>query len=93
MATLNDVKAKQAELLTSVQSETTLVQSVKTLLEGQNAMIASLKQQLQDAINAGGNPAELQAIVDALGAIITTNEANKQATADAVIANTPPAIP
>jgi hypothetical protein len=88
MATIQNVKDRIVTLQTSVESETSLVQSVKTLLEGQSAIIADLKQQLIDAINSG-DPNALQAVVDALSTIETTNQANADAIAAAVVANTP----
>lgn len=91
MATIQEVKAKQAELRASIESETDIVTSVKTLLEGQNAQLAALKQQLADAIAGGGNSAALQEVLDGMTAMLATNEADKQATVDAVVANTPAA--
>lgn len=89
MATLVELKAKADALQASVNGETDLTQSVKTLLEGLNARISALQQQLQDAIANGASPAELQAVVDEMSAVIAANEANKAALAAAVIANTP----
>jgi hypothetical protein len=90
MATVTDVQAQLAALQTSVEAETTLSESVVTYVKGSNEMLASLKQQLADAIAAGGSdPAALQAVVDQLGAIQTTNEANAKKIADAIVANTP----
>ena len=67
MATLDDVQA-------AVTAQTDVVASATTLLTG-------LKTALDAAI-ASGNPAEVQAISDALGA-------NSAALAAAVAANTP----
>lgn len=64
---LDDLKA-------AVAKDTEVDQSAITLLGG-------LKQKLDDAI-ASGNPADLKALSDQLGA-------NAQALADAVVANTP----
>ncbi len=88
MTLITDIQAKLATLKTDVESETDVVTSVKMLLEGQNALLVALRQQLADAI-AAGDPVALQAVVDALGTITATNAANKQATLDAVLANTP----
>jgi len=69
MATLADVEA-------AVSAETTVTQSVVTLL-------GSLSQQLQDAV-ASNDPAQIQAVIDHINA-------NAVALSDAVAANTPAA--
>ena len=71
MATLKDIQD-------DVASETTVIASVITLLDG-------LSQQLKDAL-AANDPAAIQAVVDAI-------DANKKTLADAVTANTPAAPP
>jgi cell division septum initiation protein DivIVA len=76
------VQAKIDELRVKVEAETSVVQSAKTLLDGLSAQIAALK----DAA-AGADPA----VLDAITALETTVDSNKQALADAVTANTPAA--
>jgi hypothetical protein len=88
MTALTDIQAKLVTLRSDVESETGVVASVKTLLEGQNALLISLRQQLADAL-ATNDPLALQAVLDSIDAITATNAANKQATVDAVVANTP----
>jgi len=68
MAVLDPIKDKVAAM-------TTVIDSVKTLLE-------SLSQMLKDAIAAGADPAEIAAIAAELDAKIVE-------LADAVVANTP----
>lgn len=92
MTLVQDIQTKLVALKADVESETDVVTSVKTLLEGQNTLLVDLRQQLADAI-AAGDPAKLQAVLDALDTITTTNATNKQATVDAVLANTPPPPP
>lgn len=69
MATLADIQA-------DVASETTVIDSVVTLLNG-------LSDQLKAAV-AANDPAAIQAVVDSI-------DANKKKLADAVSANTPAA--
>jgi excinuclease UvrABC nuclease subunit len=88
MTQLTDIQAKLVTLRADVEGETDVVTSVKTLLEGQNALLVSLRQQLADAI-ANNDPVALQAVLDAIDTITVTNATNKQATVDAVVANTP----
>ena len=90
MANVKDVQGKLDSLKSDVENETTVVASVKTLVEGQNALLASLRQQLADAI-AANDPAAMQAVVDSIDAIQATNAKNAQDLADAVVANTPAA--
>lgn len=92
MATVADIQAKLDAIHTDVESETDIVTSVQTLLEGNTAMIAGLKTQLDAAI-AGQDPAALQAVSDALDTIANTNTANKARLVAAVVANTPAAEP
>lgn len=91
MATLAQVRTEITTLTTKVAAIGDIVQSTITLLQGLNAMIASLRQQLADAIAGGSDPAALQGIVDNLVNIETTLEAKKAALAAAVVANTPSA--
>jgi predicted nucleic acid-binding Zn-ribbon protein len=93
MALVQDIQAQITALQASVGKETTVVESVKTLVQGLAATIAALKQQLADAIANGADPAALQAVLDSLTAAETTIEANTQALADAVTAGTPPDQP
>jgi uncharacterized membrane protein YheB (UPF0754 family) len=79
-----DVQTKLDDLTSKVAAETSVTQSVKTLLEGLSAQIAALK----DQVAAGGDPTEILAALDTIGATLATNN---QALADAVTANTPAA--
>lgn len=69
---LGGLKVTLDELKAKVEAQTTVVQSVVTLL-------TDLAQRLRDAAD---DPAEIQAIADQV-------DANRQAMADAVVANTP----
>lgn len=68
-----EILATLDDVTAAVAEQTDVVQSAVTLLD-------SLHQQLQDAL-ASNDPAAIQAVVDSI-------EANKQALADAVAANT-----
>ena len=90
MPTLKDLQDKVAALIASVNAETDLDNSIISLLTGLNSMVASLKQQLADAI-AANDPAALQAVLDGLNTLESTVDTNKQKIADAITANTPSA--
>lgn len=77
---LDTIMATIDEVLADVQQESTLDDSIITLLQ-------NIKAQL-DALLAGNLPPEVQAKVDEIFAQV---EANKQKVADAITANTPPA--
>jgi len=71
------VMASFADIQNAVTAETTVEQSVLTLLNG-------IAAQLATALAAGGTPAQIQGVVDALNANIAAMQA-------AVTANTPSA--
>src|SRR6185312_544810 len=88
MATLKQMQDAVNELKTDVANETSVDQSVLTLLQGQAAELAAIKQQLADAV-ASGDPAAIQASIDDLTNLHTTMTANAASLAAAVTANTP----
>jgi small basic protein len=75
------VQAKLDTLAAEVAADRNVVNSAKTLLDGLSAQIAALKGLQED-------PA---ALVAALDNIVAGIDANKQALADAIVANTPAA--
>jgi predicted transcriptional regulator len=85
-----DLKAKlQAEadaLTAAVSRATTIEQSVETLLNGQAAQLAALRQQLADAAKAADIPAET--FLAAIDATIAASQAVSDKLAAAVVANT-----
>jgi uncharacterized protein YukE len=89
MTILSDIQGKVTELKATVAAQTQVHQSVVTLLRGLAAIIASLKQQLADAIANGADPAALQKVLDDLSATETTVETETKALADAAVENTP----
>ena len=91
MATLKDIQDKVAQLTADVAAESTLDQSIITLIQGDAAIIADLRKQLADAIAAGADPVALQAVVDSMAAAHTTMTDNAAKAAAAVTANTPAA--
>jgi hypothetical protein len=91
MTSVADVKAKADALLVSVQAESSVVDAVKAVVDHSNDQIATLKQQLADAIAAGVDPAAVQALSDTIDAIQAAETSNAQKVADAVTAGTPAA--
>lgn len=89
MTSVADVKAKADALLGKVTAETDVVNAVKLVVEHSNDMIATLKQQLADAIAAGADPAQLQALSDTLDAIQAAQSSNADTVAAAVAEGTP----
>lgn len=83
--------AALADNTAKIQAQTTVIGGVKTLLEGLVAQNAALKTQLEEAIANGGDPATLQPIIDALNTQDDAIQANTDALAAAVAANTPQA--
>lgn len=85
MASLKDIQDRIAKLTADVAAETSLDQSIITLIQGDAAIIADLKSQLAAAI-AANDPAALQAVVDSMDAAHVTMTANAAAAAAAVVA-------
>lgn len=88
MPSLKDIQDKVAQLTADVAAETTLDQSIITLIQGDAAIIADLRKQLADAIAAGGDPVALQKVVDDMDAAHTTMVGNATKAAAAVVAGT-----
>lgn len=88
MASVQDVQAKNTELAASISGITDVVNSAKVLIEGNSATLASLRQQLADAIANGADPAAFQAVVDAMAAEKSGLDSAKDALAAAVVAGT-----
>lgn len=86
MVSLADVKAKQAELMAKVTEDDDIVSAIATAVDGQKTLILDLKQQLQDAINAGAPQAEVQEILDTMQA--TLDKVSGQQVAEKAIINT-----
>ncbi len=87
MAVMKDVQDSVAQLRNDVARNTEVKDSILTAVKGMGAMIASLKQQLMDAI-AAEDPAALQAVVDDMATAHTQLAANAQSIADAALENT-----
>jgi hypothetical protein len=86
MTTAADIQAQSADLINKVNAETSAIAAIQTLVQGQQASIADLTQQLKDAIANGADQATLQAIADNLTTANTAIDAN--VAAEAAIANT-----
>ena len=92
--TLDDLKAKlQADndaLVAAVTRATTVEQSVETLLNGQAAQLAALRQQVTDLQNTAGiDDATIQPILDSIDAQIAAGGSVSDKLTAAVTANTP----
>lgn len=91
MTKLSDIQAKNDALVAAVAAEDTVIDSAVVLIEGNQATLVDLKQQLADAIANGGTPEALQALSDSMDATIADTAAKKDALAAAVAAGTPAA--
>ena len=81
-----------SKLVAEVANETTVEQSVLTLVSNMAANEAALSQQLASAI-AANDPVALAAVQTAIDSSVATLQANDSALAAAVTANTPAAPP
>lgn len=86
---LDDIKNKVTELEATVTAQATVTQSAETLMTGLSAIIASLRQELADAIANGANQADLDAVLARLTDAENSVEAAKNKLATAITANTP----
>lgn len=95
MTSVADIQAKAAATLAQVTAESSVVNAVKAVVDNSNSQIATLKQQLSDAIAAGVDPAALQTLSDTIDAIQAADTANSGVVSAAVAAGTPaaPAAP
>lgn len=88
MSKVSDIQTKADATLATVTAETDVVNAVKAVVDHQNADIATIKQQLADAI-AGGSADELQKLSDTIDAIQAAETSNGAVVAAAVTAGTP----
>lgn len=89
MSKVSDIQTKADATLATVTAETDVVNAVKAVVDHQNADIATIKQQLADAIAAGGSADELQKLSDTIDAIQAAETSNGAVVAAAVTAGTP----
>ena len=90
MTLLDDLSGKMDAANASIQKNSDLDDSILAALAAESQQIKDLKAAL-DA--AGTDPARLQALSDAMTALITKSDAEAQKKADAITANTPAATP
>jgi hypothetical protein len=90
MPPIDDLRAQLAKLQEEVTLRDTVTQSAVTLISGLAAMVASLRQQLQEAI-ASQDPAALQAVATSMSAVEASFETDRIKLANALTANTPQA--
>jgi hypothetical protein len=91
MAGLQTIQEQNTALIAAVAAEDSVIDSAVTLISGFGATLASLQQQLADAIANGVNAADVQAVADSMAATVTDINTKKDALAAAVTANTPSA--
>lgn len=96
MTLLDDIKAKQAQVLSELTTDDGLISSLTTALSSKDDQLAHLNTELQAAIatqNAAGNDtAAFQPISDAMDGLVSESAAQNAALVAAVQANiTPPA--
>lgn len=91
---ITDIKAALASAVSKTEQNTSTLGSIKTLLEGIRATVTTLdarvvELQAQIENDEDVTPEDLQGLRDGLGVLGT--KLDEQATAEAVILNTPPA--
>ena len=88
---VTDMEKNAADQIALITEQTTVIQGVEVHLQGQAAVIAGLKQQVKELIEAGGDPAQL-AKLEQLAASMDAAEAATKANTDkvtaAILANT-----
>lgn len=89
MTILDDIKAKQAQALTELQSDDNLISSLTTALQTKDAAIADLNTKLQAAL-ANNDTAALQEVSDAMDGLVSEADSQNSALVAAVQANTTP---
>ena len=85
---ITEIQTRLDANLAAVEENTTIGQGLVTLVEGIKAQNLALKQQVLDAIKAGGDPATLQPIIDRIEANNTVLTASTAKSAAALVANT-----
>lgn len=88
MSAKDDLKAASDRVLAAVAKNTTVDESVRTLLAGFADQLRAIKKQLDDAI-AAGDEAGIAAAAALLDTAAVQLEADNTKTAEAVAANTP----
>lgn len=93
MTILDDLKVNAERMQAAVERNTSVDESVQTLVMGMADQLRVIQQKLDDLISAGGSGGisvdDLQPISDALGASADKLEADNEKLAAAVVANTP----
>jgi predicted nucleic acid-binding Zn-ribbon protein len=89
MTSVADLQAKADSTLATVTATKDVADAVKLVVEHNNDVIATLKQQLADAIAAGVDPAAVQKLADTLDAIQAAETSNAETVAAAVVEGTP----
>ena len=88
MPSLDELQAKADATLASVTAETDLDNAIAKIVTDQNNTIIDLKAQL---VAAGTDPVKLAALEATLDNILTVNTSNTKIVSDAITANTPAA--
>jgi len=88
-----DIQNQADKALAAIAVASSKDDSIIELVNQETALISALRQQLTDAIEAGGSPAALQAVLDAMIAAENSALHNADKVVDAINANTPPTPP
>ena len=90
MASVQEIQAKLQQVQDDVTAQTTVTQSVSTAISGLQTIIADLRAQLAQAIQAN-DPVAMQAVLDGMSTVETQLQANNAALSAAASVNTPAA--
>lgn len=89
MTSVQEIQAKADTMLSAVNAERDVSLAVKAVVEHQLTTLADIKQQLADALAAGNtSAADLQKLSDTIDQIMSTDAANADIVAAAVVAGT-----
>lgn len=90
MVKIEDLQAKANDELAQIRAETDIVNAVRQVVDNQNTRLSDLQKRVDDLIASGNvTPEALQQLSDTIDAIKSTDAANAQVVADAVMAGTP----
>lgn len=91
MATVDDIQAKIADLMTKVEAEHDATQAIITYVSGMKSQMDDLTTQLKTALEGAVDPAKIQSIADQLDAVAAGLDAD--IVAEKALVNTDAATP
>lgn len=92
MKTLQDLKDDNQKLIDKVTALTSVELAAKALLDGNQAVLQTIKDELTAAV-ASGDPAQIDAVVTSIDAQLDILDSTTADLAAAVTRNTPAAAP